>query len=103
MKPYGHTVSSVDCDSNRAAEKSSDPAGMHCFSIKTLLMHFVVYDVTYDIIYKFMNVLCTVQAVGRKQRHKGRQDIDIHLLKPNRFHAQPLPQHMPEHYLVYGE
>ena len=66
--------------------------------------HAVRYDdVTYDIIYHFMNVFCTVQAVGRKQRGKGRQEIDIHLLKPNKFRAELMERHLPEENLVYDE
>ena len=37
-----------------------------------------------------------MQAVGRKQRGKGRQDIDIHLLKPNHFRADPQCQSLDD-------
>ena len=48
-------------------------------------------------------MLCAVQAVGRKQRAKGRQEIDIHLLKPNKFCSESMEQHLPEENLVYDE
>ena len=61
------------------------------------------YDVIYDIIYEFILVLCAVQAVGRKQRGKGRQEIDIHLLKPNKFRTESMERHLPEENMVYDE
>ena len=48
-------------------------------------------------------MLCAVQAVGRKKRGKGRQEIDIHLLKPNKFRAESMERHLPEENLVYDE
>ena len=41
--------------------------------------------------------------MGRKQRDKGRQDIDIHLLKPNRFRADSLEQQVTGEDLVNDE
>ena len=48
-------------------------------------------------------MLCAVQAVGRKQRAKGRQEIDIHLLKPNKFRTESMERHLPEENMVYDE
>jgi len=44
-----------------------------------------------------------MQAVGRKQRDKGRQDIDIHLLKPDRFRADPQCPSLHEADVMYDE
>jgi hypothetical protein len=56
------------------------------------VVYYVVYDVVYDIVYyagcvEFEPNFAPLQAVGRQGR--GRQDIDLHLLKPARFRPEP--------------
>ena len=62
-------------------------------------IQYIVYDIVYDVerdvdMHTILNLLssrrlkpCFSQAVGRRGR--GRQDIDLHLLKPARFRPEP--------------
>jgi hypothetical protein len=81
------TWNSISCAAGHSfrKEKPPEPAGEWMY----IHVYDVVYDVVCDVVYDMHFDLnrAFLQAVGRRGR--GRQDIDLHLLKPARFRPEP--------------
>jgi hypothetical protein len=68
--------------------------------IKNLAGHLKTYTILYTISYTILHTilvhltddlyLSVLQAVGRLGRRRGKEDIDIHVLKPAHFAVDPL-------------